>query len=213
MENSHNPNESKLSRSRLEALVDSIFAFAMTLLVTGLVIPSLPPSEAVAELPGRIAAMRPEFFSFLIAFFVLASFWLLHHRQFHHVRTVDTGIVRITLFILAAVVLMPFTTNISGDYANVQIAACLFHINMFIIGMLFLVHWWYISKNPALTFAQISRPNAVNGMRRSLIVPIVSAAGCMVSFINPSLSMAVYLLLLPAFYIVGNYFMVAGETM
>ena len=36
----------KISRNRLEALVDGIFAFAMTLLVTGLVIPHLSKSDA-----------------------------------------------------------------------------------------------------------------------------------------------------------------------
>jgi len=107
--------DGKISKSRLEALVDGIFAFAMTLLVTGLFLPHIPRTEAEAKLAGTIAEMRSEFISFLVAFFVLASFWQIHNRQFHHVRRVDAGLMRITLFILACVVLMPFTTNISGD--------------------------------------------------------------------------------------------------
>ncbi|MCX6683631.1 MAG: TMEM175 family protein [Methanoregula sp.] len=83
-----------ISKSRLEALFDGIFAFAMTLLVTGFVVPPIPVSDAPAVLPGYIAAMRPEFYSFLIAFLILASFWLVHHRRFHYVRIVDpaTGV-------------------------------------------------------------------------------------------------------------------------
>ncbi len=112
----------KISKNRLEALVDGIFAFAMTLLVTGLVIPHFSKTEAEAKLAISIAEMRSEFISFLVAFFVLASFWHMHNRQFHYVRRVDPGVMRITLFILACVVLMPFTTNISGDYSDVQVA-------------------------------------------------------------------------------------------
>ena len=43
----------KISKNRLEALVDGIFAFAMTLLVTGLVIPHFSKTEAEAKLPLR----------------------------------------------------------------------------------------------------------------------------------------------------------------
>src|SRR5574340_1229736 len=112
----------KISKSRLEALVDGIFSFAMTLLVTGLVIPRLSKTEAAAQLAVTLAGMQSEFISFLVAFFVLASFWRTHNRHFQYVRTVDSGIMRITLLILACVVLMPFTTNVSGDYSGAQVA-------------------------------------------------------------------------------------------
>ena len=194
--------EPAISRNRLEALVDAIFAFAMTLLVTGLVIPSLPGAEARTELPARIAAMRPEFFSFLIAFFILASFWLAHHRQFRYVRTADRAVVRLNLCILACVVLVPFTTNLSGDYNTVQIAVDLFHLNLFALGLFFLLQWWYLVRTPAVTEEAISRPESRRGMRRALLVPVVSALGFIISFADPSLSTAVYLFLIPGFYLI-----------
>ena len=196
--------ESKISRNRLESLVDAIFAFAMTLLVTGFVIPALPQNVAPAELPPLIARMRPEFFSFLIAFFVLASFLLGHHRQFHYVRAIDRGIALITLSILASVVMVPFTTNISGDYGNVPAAVDLFHVNLFIMGTLFLAQWLYLARNPAVTSGEIGRPEVVHGMRRSCLVPVVSASGFLVAFFDPQLSMSVYLALIPAFFIVSH---------
>ncbi len=195
----------KISKNRLEALVDGIFAFAMTLLVTGLVIPHLSKTEAEAKLAISIAEMRSEFISFLVAFFVLASFWLMHNRQFHYVRRVDSGIMRITLFILACVVLMPFTTNISGDYSDVQVAVDLFHVNMFSLGLFFLIHWWYLTRNPDITSVAISSRDASNGMYRSLITPVISALGFVLSFISPSWSMATYLLIIPCGAIVRRY--------
>lgn len=195
-----------LSKNRLEALFDGIFAFAMTLLVTGFVIQPIPAPDALVELPARIAAMRPEFFSFLIAFFVLASFWLVHQRQFHFVRIIDPALVRITLFILAFTVLMPFTTNVSGDYSGVQVAVDLFHANLFILGLLFLIHWWYLVNNPGLTSIEISKQDAANGMRRALVVPFVSFLGLVCSFASPSWSMAIYLLIPLVFFINRRYF-------
>ena len=195
----------KISRNRIEALVDGIFAFAMTLLVTGLVIPHLSKTAAEAKLAISIAEMRSEFISFLVAFFVLASFWHMHNRQFHYVRRVDSGIMRITLFILACVVLMPFTTNISGDYSHVQLAVGLFHVNMFSLGLFFLIHWWYLTRNPDITSVAISSRDAANGMCRSLITPVISALGFVVSFISLSWSMATYLLIIPCVAIVRRY--------
>ncbi|HOX35803.1 MAG TPA: TMEM175 family protein [Methanoregulaceae archaeon] len=197
--------ESKISKSRLEALVDGIFAFAMTLLVTGLTIPVLPGPVAAAELPALVAAMRPEFISLLIAFFILASFWLAHHRQFHHVRMVDMNLVRINLCILLCVILLPFTTSISGDYDHVRIAVDLFHFNLFFLGLFFLVHWWYVNRTPAVTNGEIPKADAGNGMRRSLIVPSVAVIGLIIAFFDPRLSMMVYLLLIPAFFLQSRF--------
>jgi len=195
--------ESKISKSRLEALVDGIFAFAMTLLVTGLTIPVLTDAEAASKLPPMVMEMRSEFVSLLIAFFILASFWLAHHRQFHHVRTVDMNLVRINLCILACVVVVPFTTSISGDYDHVRIAVDLFHLNLFFLGLLFLVQWWYLNRTPAVTTDRIPRSDAVSGTRRSLLVPAVAALGFLVAFIDPRISMMVYLLLFPGFFLVS----------
>ena len=187
----------KISKNRLEALVDGIFAFAMTLLVTGLVIPHFSKTEAEAKLLISIAELRSEFISFLVAFFVLASFWHLHNRQFYYVRKIDSGTMRITLLILVCVVLMPFTTYTSGAYSNVQVAVGIFHANMFSLGLFFLVHWRHLIKNPDITSAEISSREASLGMWRSLIIPVVSVLGFLLSLVSPSLSTATYLLIIP----------------
>lgn len=187
----------RILKNRLEALVDGIFAFAMTLLATGLVIPHLSKTEAKVKLAAILAEMQSEFISFIVAFFVLASFWRIHNRQYHYVRIIDSGVMRITIFMLVFVVLMPFTTNISGDYSDVQIAVCLFHGNMFGLGLLLLIHWWYLTRTPEITSPPISRSTAIKGICRSMITPVISAIAFIVSFISPSWSMAVYLLIIP----------------
>ena len=194
-----------VSKNRLEALVDGIFAFAMTLLVTGLVIPHISRTEAEAKLALSVAEMRSELISFLVAFFVLASFWVRHNRHFHYVRRIDSGIMRVTLFILACVVLMPFTTNISGDYSHARFAVDLFHVNMFSLGLFFLIQWWYLTTHPDVTSAAISSRDASAGMYGSLITPVISVLGFALSFVSPSWSMATYLLIIPCGAIVRRY--------
>ena len=81
--------ENFISKNRLEALVDSVFAFAMTLLVLSLAIPQIPKSQAAVELPVYISGMAQVFTSFIIAFLLLAVFWTVHHRNFHYLHAID----------------------------------------------------------------------------------------------------------------------------
>jgi uncharacterized membrane protein len=196
----------RISKNRVEALVDGIYAFAMTLLVISLTVPVLSKSEAAATLATRVFAMHTEFFTFLIAFLVLASFWLVHHRHFHFVRMVNPTLVWINIYTLAFIVLMPFSTSISGDYPDIQIAVVLFHANMLIISIFFLIHWHYISHHPEIMSESLDLKDAECGIRRSLIVPVVALIGILVSFITPSYSMAAYLLIPCGMIVVHHYF-------
>ena len=104
-----------MEKSRLEALSDGIFAFAMTLLVISLTVPVIPKEEAPWLLPPLIMKIFPEFIIFAIAFFVLAGYWLSHHRILRSIRYVDNRLIWINIFLLFFIVLIPFSTSISGD--------------------------------------------------------------------------------------------------
>ena len=95
-------------------MVDGIFAIAMTLLVLGITPPKPAESQAQAILPGMIFVLIPEIFIFIIAFLILASFWLNHHRHFHFVRTVDSRLLWINIFLLISIVFIPFSTDVAG---------------------------------------------------------------------------------------------------
>ena len=93
-----------ISKARLEALVDGVFAFAMTLLVVSLNVPTIPKAEAATELPAYLVTMFPQFLSFLIAFFILASLWIVHHEHFHFLRSVNKVVLWLNILILIFVV-------------------------------------------------------------------------------------------------------------
>ncbi|HUH79578.1 MAG TPA: TMEM175 family protein [Methanoregula sp.] len=186
--------ESYISKSRLEALVDAVFAFAMTLLVISLTVPTIPKTEAAAELPPYLASMAPQFLSFLIAFFVLASFWVGHHKHFHYLRVVDRPLLWINLLILVFVVLVPFTTNLSGDYSHVQIATVFFHANLLFLGLLFFVQWQYLLRHPVLdgTLPPALQEREVTLGGFNIIVSACTAIA--ISFFTPSNSFYAYMI-------------------
>jgi len=184
--------EYHISKSRLETLVDGIFAIAMTLLVLGIDVPK--PGEAIA--PSTLAAVLfgivPQVFLFVVAFLVLALFWLGHHRQFHFVSKVDPALLWINILILIAIVFVPFSTDVAGDYPFVPVAVLLFHTNMFVVGFLFAVQWRYIWRHGHLCEPVPDENIIRNWVLRSSLIPSVAAVAMVIAVASPLFSLLTY---------------------
>jgi len=185
--------ECHLSKNRLETLVDGIFAIAMTILVLGITPPKPDVSQAQAVLTSQIFNLIPQFFLFGIAFLILSSFWLNHHRHFHFVRAVDPRLLWINIFLLIFIVLIPFSTDVGGDYPGVQTAVLLFHINILIVGIILSYHLYYISQSEHLCDTQTDKEFLRVQFNHSLLLPGMAFTAGIFSFIYPSASLLVYL--------------------
>jgi TMEM175 potassium channel family protein len=187
--------EYHISKTRLETMIDGIFAIAMTLLVLGINPPKPAESQAQAMLPGMVFDLFPEVFIFIVAFLILASFWLNHHRHFHFVRLVDSRLLWINIFLLISIVFIPFSTDVAGDYPEVQIAVLLFHINILIVGLFFAYQVSYISRSMHLCDPETDRNFLQSHYLQSMLIPGVAFVAVIVSFVNPSVSLMVYLVI------------------
>ena len=134
-----------MTKSRLEAVVDGVFAIAMTLLVLGINEPLLPHETTSSELLSVLFGMSAEFYHYALAFLILAAFLLVHHKQFARIERMDVNLFWLNILMLLFVCLVPFSTALSGDYSDTQIAVVFFHINLLVIGLLYLAHWRYAS--------------------------------------------------------------------
>jgi uncharacterized membrane protein len=188
-------NQYRISKGRLETMVDTIFAFAMTLLVLGMVMPQFSEAQAVSELPAYLEKLLPQFILFILAFLVLAFFWIEHHRQFHYLRIVNPAILRFNVAILIFIVLIPFTTDVSGAYDGIMIAVLLFHVNLLIVGSLFLGQWMYICRRNHLCDTEFDIAKERYRFWILVTVPSVAFLGIVVAFFSPSFSLLVYLLI------------------
>jgi formylglycine-generating enzyme required for sulfatase activity len=65
-----------ISKGRLDALTDGVFAFAMTLLVVNLDLPEDFHPSSAAELISALVDLGGTLIAYVITFLVLASFWL-----------------------------------------------------------------------------------------------------------------------------------------
>src|SRR4030065_2154644 len=172
-----------LTARRIEALADGIFAFAMTLLVLTLTLPDA--TQTKLSLSQLLANQWPKFFNYALSFLLLAIFWIVHHQQFHVIRRTDRAHGWINIGILMFVALMPFSTDVVGDYSDQTLAELLFSANLMILGLLFLLNWWYACRNHRLVDADLDRETIVGGIRRSCVTPGVAAVSMLLAFFVP----------------------------
>ena len=184
-----------LTKNRIEALADGIFAFAMTLLVLNLAIPG-DVQGANADLANILFSQAHRFFNYALAFVLLGTLWMVHHQQFHSIEKVDFRLLWINIFILMFIALMPFSTDLIGDYPGTKVAKIFFCSNLFIIGSLYFCNWMYATKNHRLVASDIGDRKIQQGIRRSLVTPAVSVLAIAITFLVPSWSLLTYLLVL-----------------
>jgi uncharacterized membrane protein len=65
-----------ISKGRLDALTDGVFAFAMTLLVVNLDLPEDFHPSSAAELISALFGLGGTLIAYVVTFLVLATFWL-----------------------------------------------------------------------------------------------------------------------------------------
>lgn len=109
-------NEVLISKSRLEFLVDGIFAIAMTLLVLELKIPELAERTSSGELWRHLVDHYRVFFSFFLSLGILAVFWYRHQQLYHRLSRITFRALLLHLVFIVSVVFFPFCASLLGRY-------------------------------------------------------------------------------------------------
>ena len=102
-----------MTKNRLEAFSDGVFAIAITLLVIELHAPVLEPGETLAH---GLWLEWPSYVAYLVSFLTIGVIWLNHHRVFTQVVRVDGPLLVLNLDLLLWTALIPFPTAVVADY-------------------------------------------------------------------------------------------------
>ncbi len=158
------PQRGELSLARVESFSDSVFAFAMTLLVLGLVVPKVAEVHSNAELLRQLGRQWPTFVAYLVSFIFIGQVWLQHHRLLGYLVRADHWAVWLNAGLLLDVVSISFVTGLLGSYAGhpgQTAAALIYGITWTVGGVFFNGLWWYGRRagltDPALTAADLRR--------------------------------------------------------
>ncbi len=144
----------RYSKNRMENLSDGVFGFAMTLLVLDIAIPNIKSISNDTQLWQALVSQQRAFISFIVAFFILASMWSLHVRQFEYLEKVDRRFIFINNIRLLLAILIAFSTGIAGNYQHIELARMILPINFFLLAVAGTWEWHYAvySKPPLLNY-------------------------------------------------------------
>lgn len=195
--------KSLIEKNRLEALVDGIFAFSMTLLVTTLILSRSELGSLGSA--AALASLVPDIYHYIIAFFVLSAFWLGHYEQFRRIHHVDRSLLSINIATLFFVTLVPFSTTFIGDYDADVVSTVVFDLNLMILGLLFLAQWYTISQKPHLVSEEMSGQDIRVRMNHNLILPGISLAGIVLAVAGFDKSTMIYMATPLVEYVVDRY--------
>jgi uncharacterized membrane protein len=130
--------------SRIVAFSDGVFAIAITLLVLQINIPANPP--AGDTLFDEILDKHRDFIAYGISFAVLGKLWLAHHRFFASVERFDPVLMGLNLLYLAWIVLVPFTSEVLGDYGDDSTSVILYAAIMTAVSITFQIQILYADR-------------------------------------------------------------------
>lgn len=172
-----------LSKGRMEALTDGIFAIAMTLLVLELKVPDLPKSTGARELLRKIGEEGPAFFSFLISFLYCGVLWMMHHLAMHFVRHLQLGLVSLNVLFLMSISTMPFSCGLLGHFLRNRAAQEIYFGNLFVAAALLALQWLVARKKKLINDDNPAASRLVG--QRLMFFPIAVAAGMATAYFNP----------------------------
>jgi uncharacterized membrane protein len=96
----------------MEGFSDGVFGFAITLLVVDIALH--PPGTALQQ----ALHAWPAYLAYITSFLTIGGAWLLHTALTDQLAAIDQLFLRINLFLLLVVVLLPFPTRLMAEALN-----------------------------------------------------------------------------------------------
>jgi uncharacterized membrane protein len=168
---------------RLEALSNTIFGVAMTLLAY-----DLPRAAQFASAPDWTAlvhAYSQKVLVLMISFMVAGFFWLTHHRRLAFAPEAGRGVVFLNLLFLMSIVILPATSSLYGAYRSDTVVAVVYGLHLTEIAVLSAILW----------FLALRGRDPHRDIQVAALFPIaIFLLGTAVAFVAPSASLFVWLL-------------------
>jgi len=188
-----------MGKNRLENLTDGIFAFAMTLLVLGIEVPTDADAAAQAlsdmnPVKALLVSLYPDITHYMLAFVIIAAFWVIAHSFSEHIRYVDRKLLWLNIAKLMFVALIPFSTDLADTYVQFPNAALLFEANIVIVGALMYLQWAYASRNHLLISPGLPDSEIKHTKVTILVMPAIALVAMGVALMGVTWSMLLFVL-------------------
>jgi uncharacterized membrane protein len=188
-----------MNKARFEAFSDGVFAFAITLLALGFVLPEMR-SPSNHELTTALLRLWPNLIAYGLSFSVIGLMWQNHHALFRLVRTVDRQTVFWNLQLLAGTVLIPFATTTLGSYPTRSPSTFFYGVVLSACFLFFNLMLWHLARSDAFE-PEVSRAAIATTVTQYRIGQMVYIGATLVALVLPVVSFGAYLALVLYFLV------------
>ena len=180
-----------MSRGRLEAFSDGVFAVAITLLALNLAV----AGPGHGTLAHQLASRWPSFAAYAVSFATIGIIWVNHHGVFKTFAAIDRVLVFLNLLLLFFVVLIPFATTTFATYlrgggGDAHLAGAIYCLVFECLSIAFFLVFWYPIRRGLL-----ERPIPPEAERAAVARFCLGSAGYLVAigvaFVSPTAALAI----------------------
>jgi uncharacterized membrane protein len=182
-----------VTKSRLEAFSDGVFAIAATLLVLDI---KVPAAEGGHSLWHALGQQWPSYAAYAVSFFTIGIIWVNHHGQYDRIRELDRTLQFLNLLLLFWVAFIPFPTALvaeelrSGSAASQHTAAAIYALVLLMMGFSFYAAWLHASRRRLLP-SDLSSAEVRRLLWRNLVGQFGYVAALVVAFLSAGVSLAI----------------------
>jgi uncharacterized membrane protein len=180
------PHYNRVAGQSLESLAslsNNIFAFAMTLLILKIHIPSHEDIHTEQDLLHTLYVFWPHILTWLMSVLTLGIFWVGQHSQFSQLRHSNLRYTWLQLGFLAFVTAIPFTTDLLTEFITFRLALLVYWINILMLGIFIYICLVYAAKN-GLVKEEVKLETYLSFRRRILTGQTLYAVGAALCVIN-----------------------------
>jgi uncharacterized membrane protein len=182
-----------LTKNRLEAFSDGVFAIAITLLVIEIRPPTLDAGESLAR---ALWEQWPHYLGYFLSFLVLGVMWINHHRILEPAQRVDGIVLVLNLNLLLWAVLIPFPTAVVADFLreggdDAKTAVALYGGVILLAAIAFTALFVGITREGIVD--ELPTPAQVRAARLRFGLGVAVYSGAfLLSFLSPALALAAH---------------------
>jgi uncharacterized membrane protein len=186
-----------MSKQRLEAFSDGVFAIVITLLILDVHLPSQGALSWTA-----LAQALPNVLAFILSFVLVGTYWIAHHMMWGFVGRVDRYLLWLNLALLLTVVFIPFPAALLGAHFSDAIAVTLYGLALALVNTAGTFVWLYSMKR------ELRLPGVPDRFVRFVAIihstPIaIYLLGVALAPVSVALSLVLYVAV-PIFFILPN---------
>jgi len=173
-----------MSKGRLEAFSDGVFAVIITIMVLELKVPHGGDWEALQPLV-------PVFLTYILSFVFLGIYWSNHHHLLHLTDRINGGILWANLHLLFWLSLVPFVTGWMGEHRAAALPTAIYGTVLLMAGVAYTVLQAAIVRHQGPGSKLFA---AVEHDVKGKVSLVFYASAIPLAFVNPLIADGIYIL-------------------